>query len=45
MPGKQVWDEIMTIFITGYETTANTLTWTFYPYNAMGWAVNISVNH
>src|ERR671931_2343044 len=30
MSDKQVRDEVMTIFIAGHETTANTLTWTFY---------------
>jgi cytochrome P450 len=30
MSDTQVRDEVMTIFIAGHETTANTLTWTFY---------------
>jgi cytochrome P450 len=30
MSDEQVRDEVMTIFIAGHETTANTLTWTFY---------------
>ncbi|WNQ10449.1 cytochrome P450 [Paenibacillus aurantius] len=30
MTDKQVRDEVMTIFLAGHETTANTLAWTFY---------------
>lgn len=30
MPDLQVRDEVMTIFLAGYETIANTLTWTWY---------------
>ncbi|CAG7624282.1 cytochrome P450 [Paenibacillus allorhizosphaerae] len=30
MSDKQVRDEVMTIFIAGHETTANTLSWTWY---------------
>ncbi len=30
MSEKQLRDEIMTIFLAGHETTADTLTWTFY---------------
>ena len=30
MPDRQVRDEVMTIFLAGYETIANALTWTWY---------------
>ena len=30
MPDKQVRDEIMSLLVAGHETTANTLTWTWY---------------
>lgn len=30
MTDKQVRDEVMTIFVAGHETTANTLSWTWY---------------
>jgi cytochrome P450 len=30
MPPRQVRDEVMTIFLTGYETVGTALTWTFY---------------
>lgn len=30
MSDQQLRDEVMTIFLAGYETTANALTWTFY---------------
>lgn len=30
MTDEQVRDEVMTIFLAGHETTANTLSWTFY---------------
>ncbi|MBP1155921.1 MULTISPECIES: cytochrome P450 [unclassified Paenibacillus] len=30
MSNKQVRDEVMTIFLAGHETTANTLSWTWY---------------
>lgn len=30
MPDRQVRDEVMTIFLAGYETIANALTWTLY---------------
>jgi cytochrome P450 len=30
MDDKQLRDEVMTMFLAGHETTANTLTWTFY---------------
>ncbi|MGO0059288.1 cytochrome P450 [Brevibacillus fluminis] len=30
MSDKQVRDEVMTIFVAGHETTANTLSWTWY---------------
>src|SRR5262245_50538463 len=30
MTNKQARDEVMTLFITGHETTANNLAWTFY---------------
>lgn len=30
MDAKQLRDEVMTLFLAGHETTANTLTWTFY---------------
>ncbi len=30
MSDKQVRDEVLTIFLAGYETVANALTWTFY---------------
>ena len=30
MPDSQVRDEVMTIFLAGYETIANALTWTWY---------------
>ena len=31
MTDEQVRDEAMTIFLAGHETTANALTWTWYP--------------
>ena len=30
MPDRQVRDEVMTLLLAGHETTANTLTWTWY---------------
>jgi cytochrome P450 len=30
MPDKQIRDEIMTLLVAGHETTANTLSWTWY---------------
>src|SRR5437764_11074415 len=30
MPDQQLRDEVMTIFLAGYETIANALTWTWY---------------
>jgi cytochrome P450 len=30
MPIKQVRDEVMSLLVAGHETTANTLSWTWY---------------